>query len=93
MGIFTEYERHQQKINDTQMPDCLKHMRRVTRSESNWNVYYDPIAGYCWSIAKPNSGAGDSVYGGPEHCRRLYYEGHLKWKDFTKYGRRLCGIN
>ena len=93
MNAITEYELRQQKINATEMPECVKHLRRVTKCESNWNVYYDPKAGFCWSIAKPNSGAGNSTFGKPEHCRRLYHEGHLKWKDFTKYGRRLCGIN
>ena len=87
-----QYERKQAKIADYKGPLCRGKLRKVATTNTNWDIYYNAEKGYLESIAKPDSGARDSIFGDVAHVRNLYKKGSLKWKDFTKYGRRLAHV-
>lgn len=91
---FRKYEVKQRKINAYQMPLCIGHYRKIATDNSNWELYHDTKWNGIVSIAKPDSGAKDSVWAcNLGEVRRRVYDGRIKEKNLTKYGRRLLGLN
>ena len=95
MGLFTEYELRQQKINAYEMPDCMKwenkNMRKVVRENSNWEIYTADMKHF-YSIAKPDSGCRSSYFGDVYHIRKLMRDDHIKPSQLTRLGRRLMRV-
>lgn len=89
MSVFTEYDHRQMHINAARMPLCIGKLRKIAHADSNWEYYYNPQGGYCMAVAKPESGAGTSVFGKVSYVRQLVREGRIKPSALTKYGRRL----
>ena len=88
------YEMRQMKINAYQMPDCIEKKRKLTQDDSNWCLYYDTQWGCIESIAKPESGCSDSYWACDlGEIKRRIVCGLIPWKNVTKYGRRLLGLN
>lgn len=91
---FRQYAVRQRKINAYQMPLCIGHYRKIENDNSSWELYYDTKYKLIVSIAKPGSGAMDSFWAcGLDEIRRRVYDGRIKEKNLTKYGRRLLGLN
>lgn len=86
-----EFELKQHRINATVMPDCIGKLRKIATAGSNWEIYYN--GEYCRSIAKPGSGASDSVYGNLSYIARQLRTGYIKPSQLTKYGRRIMRRN
>lgn len=92
--MFRQYEVKQRKINAYQMPLCIGHYRKIATDNSNWELYYDTQYRCILSIAKPNSGAENSWWAcGLPEIRRRVFDGRIKEKNLTKYGRRILGLN
>ena len=92
--MLRKYEAKQRKINAYQMPLCIGHYRKIATDNSNWELYHDTKLNGIVSIAKPDSGAKDSVWAcNLGEVRRRVYDGRIKEKNLTKYGRRLLGLN
>ena len=91
---FRKYEVKQRKINAYQMPLCIGHYRKIATDNSNWELYRDTTWGGIVSIAKPDSGASNATWAcGLAEIRRRVYDGRIKEKNLTKYGRRILGLN
>jgi len=101
-------ELKQRHINASTLPDVLRgrdivgffggvynHRQFIKICDDNCNfvIYADRITNYCYSVAKENSGCNTTCFGGLDHVKKLYKQNHFKYKHFTKYGRRLLGIN
>ena len=87
------YEMRQMKIDALVMPDCIGAWRKITQEESNWCLYHNPKNGFILGIAKPDSGAKDSIWAcGLDEIRRRVVCGLIPWKNVTKYGRRVMGL-
>ena len=84
-----EFERKQMKVNAYVMPECIGKMRKIAVRNSNWDLYYIPDKKYCMSIAKPVSGASNSVYGNLSHIYRQIMNGTIKRSEITAYGWRV----
>ena len=72
--------------------------RRITKTapeyDSNWDLGYDPDyfsdhSGGIFSIARAESGAGDSIFGDLNHLRKILNEGFKRIGDLTDYGKSL----
>ena len=90
--IFRELEIKQRKIDSSTGPECIGKLRKIVVGNANWDLYYYPRGGYCFSIAKPESGASDSVYGKPEYIRQQIKTGRINPHNVTKYGRKVLGL-
>lgn len=90
--IFKDLEIKQRRINTSTGPDCVGKLRKLAKGSGNFDYYYYPRGGYCMSIAKPESGCGDSIYGGPEYIRRQIRTGRINPHNVTKYGRKVLGL-
>lgn len=87
-------EHHQMQINAHVMPLCIGHYRKIATDNSNWELYHDTKWGGVVSLAKPGSGASDSVWACKlDEVRRRVLDGRIAPKKVTKYGRRLLGLN
>lgn len=92
--VFRKYAVKQRKINAYQMPLCIGHYRKIATDNSNWELYHDTKWNGIVSIAKPGSGAMDSSWAcGLAEIRRRVFDGMIKEKNLTKYGRRILGLN
>lgn len=87
--IFKELEIKQRKIDASHGADCVGKLRKIINGCSNWDIYCHPNGCYCMSIAKPASGASDSVYGDLKHIKRQIATGVIRRSQLTKLGRRL----
>lgn len=85
--LSKEFEVRQHQINATVGPECIGNLRKIATESSNWEIYYN--GEYCQSIAKPGSGASDSVYGNLSYIARQLRTGYIKPSQLTKYGRRI----
>lgn len=85
--LSKDLELKQHKINAYIMPVCLGKRRKIVTECSNWEIYYN--GEYCESIAKPCSGAANSVYGNLNYIYRQIRTGVIKKSQLTKYGARL----
>lgn len=84
----------QRRANAYIMPDCIGKKRKLTQDDSNWCLYYDTQWRCIQSIAKPESGCKDSYWAcGLDEIRRRVLCGLIPWKNVTKYGRRVLGLN
>ena len=91
---FRSFELHQMRINAYQMPLCIGHYRKIATDNSNWELYHDTKWGGIVSLAKPGSGATDSIWACKlNEVRRRVIDGRIPAKNVTKYGRRLLGLN
>lgn len=88
-----EFELKQMHIDAYVMPDCQGKLRKIAARESNWDLYYNDKARYCMSIAKPISGASDSIYGNLSHIYKQIRTGIIKKSELTKYGARILRKN
>ena len=88
-----EFEVRQHQINATVGPECIGNLRKIATESSNWEIYYNDQYGYCESIAKPGSGASDSVYGNLAYIARQLRTGYIKPSQLTRYGRRIMRRN
>ena len=86
--IFKDLEIKQRKIDASHGADCVGKLRKIVDGCANWDIYYHP-GGYCLSIAKPASGAADSIYGDLKHIKRQVAAGVIRKSQLTKLGRRL----
>lgn len=92
--MLRQYAVKQREINAYQMPLCIGHYRKIATDNSNWELYHDTKYGCILSIAKPGSGAMDSFWAcGLAEIRRRVFDGRIKEKNLTKYGRRILGLN
>lgn len=62
---------------------CVKNMVLVySNPQSSWDIFMD-ARNFCYSIAKPFSGCGNSLFGGFDYIKKLINEKHFK-KEFLK---------
>lgn len=54
---------------------------------SNWDIYADK-KGALYSIARPNSGCGSTIFGDCNHVKNLIRQGYFS-DTLTEYGRQL----
>jgi len=88
--IKRQIERRQMKINASHGPDVINgRLIRATNGDSNWDIYHNTNGGYFMSIAKPDSGAGSTVYGSASYIKGQIERGIIKKSQLTKYGRKL----
>lgn len=71
MAKMTEEER--QKIYDY----CVNNMILVYSDGGNWDIFMDDNK-RCYSIAKPFSGAGNSLFGTIDYVQSLIKKNHFK---------------
>lgn len=87
--LWRDLETKQKKINAYVMPSCIGYLRKIAIRNSNWDIYYNTKYDFCESIAKPDSGAENSVYGNLTYIYRQINTGIIKPSQLTKYGRRV----
>ena len=90
--IFRELEIHQMHIDRTHGPACTGTLRKVADGDGNFDYYYYPKYNYFMSIAKPESGCKDSVFGKKDHMKKMIFTGRINSHSITKYGRKVLGI-
>lgn len=88
-SLWRDLEIKQKKIDAYVMPNCIGCLRKIAIRNSNWDLYYNTRYGFCESIAKPNSGASNSIYGNLAYIYRQIKTGTIKPAQLTKYGRRV----
>lgn len=87
--IFKDLEIKQRKIDASHGADCVGKLRKIVNGSANWDLYYSVSGKYCVSVAKPASGAADSVYGDLRYIKRQIKTGIIRKSQLTKLGRRL----
>lgn len=92
MSFLTEFDYRHMHIAAERMPLCVGNLRKIAHENRNWELYHDPQANYCYSIAKPSSGAESTVFGSVSYVRELVRKGWIKPSALTKYGRRLLKV-
>lgn len=50
---------------------CKQNLQFVFDDGGNWCIFSDAV-GLCYSIAKPESGAGNSVFGRLEYAKKIF---------------------
>lgn len=88
-----EYEKQLNTANNANMPGTIRRGCRnysmIANKPGNWCLYFNAKDNIVLSIAKPGSGASDSVYGNIEHIKKQIRRGFLKRSELTRYGERL----
>ena len=61
---------------------CMRNMVLVYSDGGNWDIFMDDRQ-WCFSIAKPSTGCGNSCFGSLDYVKNLIKENHFK-REFLK---------